>query len=304
MVCRRQPLSGRRQQVKLRALITSNYLKCPSHNHLSRQTRRLRGHTGEAVHQASLERIAPSSARQRGPRRLLPLPSEQWHRYRPRKSDSAQSQLYVCLVNVHVNAILSFQFVSVAASPYFSAPSRMVNVKKGDTAILQCEVNGDKPINVVWLRGGKFELNPSTNYRVSIKQDATPEGISAEVQITNVESSDSGQYFCQASNLYGRDQQLVQLQVQEPPQPPSALETAIVASRSVSLKWQPRGGDAAEVTKYIVEYREFDRQWQYLEISDPPQYTAVIENLKPATKYSFRVIAEGPAGKSAPSQGE
>lgn len=177
-----------------------------------------------------------------------------------------------------------------------------MNVKKGDSAILQCEVNGDKPINVVWLRAGKFELNPTTNYRVTIKQDATPEGISAEVQIMNVESSDTGQYFCQASNLYGRDQQLVQLLVQEPPQPPSSLETAIVSSRSVSLKWQPRGGDAAEVTKYIVEYKETDRQWQYMELSDPPQYTAVIENLKPATKYSFRVIAEGPAGKSAPSQ--
>lgn len=41
----------------------------------------------------------------------------------------------------------------------------MVLVKKGDTATLQCEVNGDKPINVVWLRAGKHELNPSTNYR-------------------------------------------------------------------------------------------------------------------------------------------
>lgn len=204
------------------------------------------------------------------------------------------------LIFMFFKCLFNFRFT---ASPYFSAPSRMVNVKKGDTAILQCEVNGDKPINVVWLRAGKFELNPSTNYRVSIKQDATPDGISAEVQIINVESSDSGQYFCQASNLYGRDQQLVQLQVQEPPQPPSSLETAIVSSRSVNLKWQPRGGDAAEVTKYIVEYRETDRQWQYIEISDPPQYTAVIENLKPATKYSFRVIAEGPAGKSAPSQG-
>lgn len=56
----------------------------------------------------------------------------------------------------------SFDFV---ASPYFSAPSRMVTVKKGDTANLQCEVNGDKPISVVWLRAGKHELNPSTNYR-------------------------------------------------------------------------------------------------------------------------------------------
>lgn len=178
----------------------------------------------------------------------------------------------------------------------------MVTVKKGDTATLQCEVNGDKPINVVWLKNGKHELTPSTNYRVSVKQDATPEGISAEAQITNVDSTDSGPYFCQAINLYGQDQQLVQLQVQEPPQTPSSLEAALISSRSVSLKWQPRSGDSAEVTKYIVEYMEFDRSWHQIEISDPPQYTALIENLKPATKYAFRVMAEGPAGQSAPSQ--
>lgn len=139
-------------------------------------------------------------------------------------------------------------------------------------------------------------------YRVSVKQDVTPDGISAEAQITNVDSIDSGPYFCQANNLYGRDQQLVQLQVQEPPQAPSALEATLVSSRSVNLKWQPRGGDAAEVTKYIVEYMELDRPWHQIEISNPPQYTASVENLKPATKYAFRVIAEGPAGQSAPGQ--
>lgn len=90
--------------------------------------------------------------------------------------------------------------------------------------------------------------------------------------------------------------------MQEPPQTPAALEATLVSSRSVSLKWQARNGDSAEVTKYIVEYMELDRSWHQIEISDPPQYTASIENLKPATKYAFRVIAEGPAGQSAPSQ--
>ncbi|CAG9838355.1 unnamed protein product [Diabrotica balteata] len=65
----------------------------------------------------------------------------------------------------------------VNSSPYFSAPSRLVTVKKGDAALLHCDVNGDKPINVVWLRGGKTELNPSTNYRVNVKQDVTPDGV-------------------------------------------------------------------------------------------------------------------------------
>lgn len=146
-------------------------------------------------------------------------------------------------------------------------------------------------------------LNICFYYRVSVKQDATPDGISAEAQITNVDSSDSGPYFCQAINLYGQDQQLVQLQVQEPPQAPASLEVAVVSSRSVSLKWQPRSGDSAEVSKYIVEYMEMDRaSWLQIEIANPPQFTASIENLKPATRYAFRVIAEGPAGQSSPSQ--
>jgi len=114
--------------------------------------------------------------------------------------------------------------------------------------------------SVVFFIFIKLKLFPSDTTRVLIKQDATPEGIAAEVQISNVDSGDSGPYYCQASNLYGRDQQLVQLQVQEPPQAPSALEAAMVSSRSINLKWQPRGGDAAEVTKYLVEYKELDRK--------------------------------------------
>ncbi|KAK4877583.1 hypothetical protein RN001_010089 [Aquatica leii] len=190
----------------------------------------------------------------------------------------------------------------VNSSPYFSAPSRLVTVKKGDTATLHCDVNGDKPISVVWLRSGKTELNPSTNYRVHVKQDVTPDGVAAQLQIANADASDTGSYFCQASNMYGRDQQLVQLLVQEPPLSPQHLEAAMISSRSVNLKWQHKSGDSNEVFKFIIEYREIDRPWQLFDITEPPlQYGALIEDLKPATKYVFRVVAEGPAGKSKPS---
>ncbi|CAH1181312.1 unnamed protein product [Phyllotreta striolata] len=191
----------------------------------------------------------------------------------------------------------------VNSSPYFAAPSRLVTVKKGDTALLHCDVNGDKPINVVWLRGGKTELNPSNNYRVNVKQDVTPDGVAAELQIVNSDAKDSGAYFCQASNMYGRDQQLVQLLVQEPPVPPQNIEAAMIGSRSVNLKWQHKSGDSNEVFKFIIEYRETDRPWHQLELIDSPlPFTALIEDLKPATRYTFHVIAEGPAGKSSPSE--
>lgn len=157
-------------------------------------------------------------------------------------------------------------FTNIVASPYFSAPSRLVTVKKGDTANLHCDVNGDKPLSVIWLRGSKTELNPSTNYRVHVKQDVTPDGVAAELQIVSAEATDSGAYFCQASNMYGRDQQLVQLLVQEPPISPQSLDAAMVSSRSVNLKWQHKSGDSNEVFKFIVEYREMDRKY-----GDPPK---------------------------------
>lgn len=89
--------------------------------------------------------------------------------------------------------------------------------------------------------------------------------MAAELQIVNAEAADSGAYFCQASNMYGKDQQLVQLQVQEPPMSPQHLEAAMVSSRSVNLKWQHKAGDSNEVFKFIVEYREIDskRVWNF-----------------------------------------
>lgn len=42
--------------------------------------------------------------------------------------------------------------------------------------------------------------------------------------------------------------------------------------------------------------------WQQIELKETPlQFAALIEDLKPATKYTLRVYAEGPAGKSTPS---
>ncbi|CAG2068354.1 unnamed protein product, partial [Timema podura] len=139
--------------------------------------------------------------------------------------------------------------------------------------------------------------------RVSVKQESTPDGVSAELQIAGAEASDSGSYFCKASNLYGADQQMVQLMVQEPPKSPTNVESVMISSRSVKIQWQHQLMDSNEVNKYIVQFRENDGSWQHQELLGTPlQHTAaLVEDLKPATRYVFRVLAEGPAGRSAPS---
>lgn len=50
--------------------------------------------------------------------------------------------------------------------------------------------------------------------RVALRNEETQDGIVAQLQISSAEAADSGAYFCQAGNLFGRDQQLVQLLVQ------------------------------------------------------------------------------------------
>lgn len=65
----------------------------------------------------------------------------------------------------------NFHFPKISAPPYFSAPSHIVTVKKGDTARLQCSVNGDLPIQIQWIRAGSsLDLNAPNGYRLSMKQ--------------------------------------------------------------------------------------------------------------------------------------
>lgn len=93
-------------------------------------------------------------------------------------------------------------------------------------------------------------------FRVVVKQEPTPEGVTAELTIASTESEDSGTYFCQASNLYGREQQMVQLLVQEPPHSPTGLEVVAVHSRSINLQWKRPDVESSKVNKYIVQYKE------------------------------------------------
>lgn len=81
--------------------------------------------------------------------------------------------------------------------------------------------------------------------------------LSAELHIKNTDSYDSGTYVCRANNAFGHDQQLTQLQIQEPPQAPDVFEVSGILSNSISLKWIPKTS-SVDVSKYIIEYKELN----------------------------------------------
>lgn len=88
--------------------------------------------------------------------------------------------------------------------------------------------------------------------------------------------------------MYGRDQQLVQLLVQEPPLSPHNLETAMVSSRSVNIKWQQKSGDSNEVFKFIVEFREADRKYHHIYLLNYQQiiFTLNVIEITSRVKYN------------------
>lgn len=91
--------------------------------------------------------------------------------------------------------------------------------------------------------------------RLTEKQQTFGEKVIASLHINNVHVDDGGSYVCQASNMYGRDQQLVQLYVQEPPAKPSDLRVIAVTSTTINVQWDHSGD---QTSKFIVQHKTSD----------------------------------------------
>lgn len=91
--------------------------------------------------------------------------------------------------------------------------------------------------------------------RLTERQQTFGEKVIGSLQINNVQVDDGGSYVCQASNMYGRDQQLVQLYVQEPPNKPNNLRVITVSSTTINVQWDHNG---EQTSKFIVQHKKSD----------------------------------------------
>lgn len=69
-----------------------------------------------------------------------------------------------------------------------------MTVSPGETAILSCQVLGDAPYNLTWVRD--WRALPVTAGRVTQLHDLS-------LEVSNIVPSDGGQYQCVASNANG-----------------------------------------------------------------------------------------------------
>ncbi|CAF4911786.1 unnamed protein product [Pieris macdunnoughi] len=185
----------------------------------------------------------------------------------------------------------------------FESQSANVSAAQGESVRLVCVVRGDTPLAIAWTHAGR--PLPNSDYRMSISETRSAEGLRSELVVERAGRRDSGVYRCQGSNPYGRSDHFLHLAVQEPPEPPSDFRVVETTSRSVRVSWRRPYDGNSPVVSYELQYRPHthlppasdgwsDARAHNVSVSSPSHdaysdmESATIDSLEPATAYLVR----------------
>lgn len=220
---------------------------------------------------------------------------------------------FLCQAHNGIGAGLSKLIrLTVHVGPHVIIRNKQVSVRRGERISLRCEADGDKPLDITWrFKNGQI-IGKTYDGRYEIKKnnDLT-KGALSELTILQTILSDRGEYTCVATNTFGHDHSVINLQVQEPPSAPQNLHVKELNSRSVSLSWASTDkydtigfvADPQPVTRYILQFKENQDVWHEYnqKVVNGDKNSIHVGNLKPATNYHFRLFAENNLGTSVSS---
>lgn len=154
-----------------------------------------------------------------------------------------------------------------------------------------------KPDPVITWQKGQDLIDSNGHYQVIVTRSFT-----SLVFPSGVEKKDAGFYIVCAKNRFGIDQQTVELDVADVPDPPRGVKASDISRDCVTLNWvAPANDGGSRVISYIIEKCPTTAErWQRVAQSRDTHYTVI--NLFGGTSYQFRVIAENKFGQSAPSE--
>jgi Down syndrome cell adhesion molecule len=120
---------------------------------------------------------------------------------------------YMCQANNQIgNGLKKIIYVNVNEPARFDYASKNISSRRNDPVILSCHGMGDEPLNIVWTHNNnRIDLN---NYRISIAEMKTDEGVKSQLSISRSDRHDSGKYKCVAENQYGKSEHVIYLAVQ------------------------------------------------------------------------------------------
>ncbi|XP_078498867.1 hemicentin-1 [Lissotriton helveticus] len=120
----------------------------------------------------------------------------------------SDSGLYLCVASNIAGNVTQSVKLSVHVPPKIQRGPRVMKVQVGHRIDIPCSAYGIPPPEITWSKDGSIILIDGGQYVSS--DDGT-------LSIDKAEVSDSGGYKCIASNIAGRDEADVTIEVQEPP---------------------------------------------------------------------------------------
>ncbi|KAL7294790.1 hypothetical protein TKK_0011722 [Trichogramma kaykai] len=212
---------------------------------------------------------------------------------------------YLCeAVNGIGSGLSAVILISVQAPPHFEIKLRNQTARRGEPAVLQCEAQGEKPIGILWNMNNK-RLDPKSDSRYTIREEIMANGVLSDLSIKRTERTDSALFTCVATNAFGSDDTSINMIVQEVPEVPYGLKVLDKSGRSVQLSWAAPYDGNSPIKRYVIEYKISKGSWEAdidrVVVPSSQQNVAGVFNLKPATTYHLRIVAENEIGTSEPS---
>ncbi|XP_065117105.1 Down syndrome cell adhesion molecule a isoform X1 [Paramisgurnus dabryanus] len=214
---------------------------------------------------------------------------------------------YLCKVSNDVGADVSkSMYLNVKIPAMITSYPNNSLATKGEKIEMSCKAHGEKPIMVRWEKEVEKEKQShminEDMWRHTISLKIGDEVIST-LQIYPTMREDSGFYSCHAINSYGEDRGILQLTVQEPPEPPK-VEIREVKERTIALRWTMGFDGNSPITGYDIECKNKTETWERARRTrdvSPTLNQATIIELHPSSTYNIRIFAKNHIGDSEPS---
>uniref|UniRef100_A0A8B9LNA3 Neogenin 1a n=1 Tax=Astyanax mexicanus TaxID=7994 RepID=A0A8B9LNA3_ASTMX len=213
--------------------------------------------------------------------------------------------MYRCLAENMNDSIEAQAELTVQVPPQFLKRPVSTFAHEATDIVFECEVTGSPAPTIKWVKNGDSVI-PSDYFRIMKEQN---------LQVQGLVKSDEGFYQCLAENEAGNIQATAQLVILDQgipaapasgptPSAPRDVVASLVSTRFIKLTWrlplEPHGDDISYSVYYSLEGAKRERR---VNTSRPGEMQVTIQNLKPDTKYAFRVVAHnkhGPGESSTP----
>lgn len=211
---------------------------------------------------------------------------------------------YLCQASNGVGPDISkAMFLTVKIPAMITSHPNTTIAIKGQMKELNCTARGERPIIIRWEKGDTV-IDPDRNMRYAIFTKDNSDEVISTLKLKPADRGDSVFFSCHAINSYGEDRGLIQLTVQEPPDPPE-LEIREVKARSMNLRWTQRFDGNSIITGFDIEYKNKSDSWDFKQATrnvSPTINQANIVDLHPALVYSIRMYSFNKIGQSGPSK--